>query len=103
MSRVMGCTIKTTCTKPVKDYRQFRYHVARGCKEWQALYHKRVGLEHCSSRLKEARRLGTHQFQGFERISVHATLALLAMIAVALSRAKYGQLEQIRVCSRRAS
>lgn len=96
-----GCTIKTTWIRPVKDYRQFGYRIARGSEEWQALYHKRIGVEHCNSRLKETRRLEKHQFRGFERISVHATLAVLAMMAVALSKAKHGQLEEVRVCARK--
>ena len=96
-----GCTIKTTWIRPVKDYRQFGYHITRSSEEWQALYRKRVGVERCNSRLKETRRLAKHQFRGFERISVHATLAVLAMMAVALSKAKRGQLEEVRVCIRK--
>jgi len=96
-----GCTIKTTWIKPVKDYRQFGYHIARGSEEWHAYSHKRVACEHVNSRLKETRRLEKHQFRGFERISVHATLAVLVMMAVALSKAKYGQLDEVRVCARR--
>jgi len=96
-----GCQIKTTWIRPVKDYRQFGYRIRRGSEEWQALYHKRVAIERCNSRLKETRRLSKHQFRGFERISVHATLAVLTMMAVALSRAKLGRLEEVRVCARK--
>lgn len=96
-----GCTIKMTWIKPAKDYRQFGYCIARGSEEWQTLYHKRVAAERCNSRLKETRRLARHQFRGFERISIHATLAVLAMMAVALSKAKNGQFEEVRVCARR--
>ena len=97
----LGCTIKTTWIKPVKDFRQFGYHIKRGSEEWQALYHKRVAVERCNSRLKETRRLAKHQFRGFERISVHATLAVLAMMAVALAKAKWGLFEEVRVCARK--
>jgi hypothetical protein len=100
-SLAQGCTIKTTWIRPVKDYRQFGYRITRGSEEWQALYRKRVAAERCNSRLKETRRLAKHQFRGFERISVHATLAVLAMMAVALSKAKAGQFEKVRVCARR--
>jgi len=96
-----GCTIKTTWIRPVKDYRQFGYHITRGSEEWQALYRKRVAVERCNSRLKETRRLAKHQFRGFKRISVHATLGVLAMMAVALSKAKHGKLEEVRVCARK--
>jgi len=96
-----GCTIKTTWIKPAEDYRQFGYRITRGSDEWQALYRKRVAAERCNSRLKETRRLAKHQFRGFERISVHATLAVLAMMAVALSKAKRGDLEEVRVCARK--
>jgi hypothetical protein len=89
--------------RPVKDYRRFGYHIDRGSEEWQALYHKRVAVERCNSRLKEMRRLSKHQFRGFERISVHAALAVLAMMAVALSKAKWGQFEEVRVCARKIS
>ena len=54
----------------------------------------------CNSRLKETRGLAKHQFRGFERINVHATLAVLAMRAVALSKAKEGQFEEVQVCAR---
>ena len=97
----LGCTIKTTWIKPVKDYRQFGYNITRGSEEWQALYHKRVAVERCNSRLKETRRLAKHQFRGFERIGVHSTLAVLTMMAVALAKAKWGLFEEVRVCARR--
>ena len=96
-----GCTIKMTWIRPVRDYRQFGYRIKRGSEEWQSLYHKRVAVERCNSRLKEMRRLSKHQFRGFERISVHATLAVLAMMAVALSKAKHRQFEEVRVCARK--
>lgn len=86
---------------PVHDYRRFGHWIKRGSEEWQALYHKRVAAERCNSRLKETRRLAKHQFRGFKHISVHAALAVLAMMAVALSKAKLGQLEEVRVCARR--
>ena len=98
-----GCTIKMAWIRPVKDYRRFGYHIDRGSEEWQALYHKRVAAERCNSRLKETRRLSKHQFRGFERISVHATLAVLSMMAVALSKAKAGQFEKVRVCARKVA
>jgi len=98
-----GCTIKMAWIRPVKDYRRFGYHINRGSEEWQALYHKRVAVERCNSRLKEMRRLSKHQFRGFERISVHATLAVLAMMAVALCKAKHGQFEEVRVCARKVA
>jgi transposase len=91
----------TTWIKPAEDYRQFGYRIKRGSEEWQELYRKRVAVERCNSRLKETRRLANHQFRGFERISVHATLAVLAMMAVALSKAKQEQLEEVRVCARK--
>jgi len=58
-----------------------------------------LSIEHCNSRLKETRKLAKHQFRGFERIS--ATLAVLAMMAVALSKARHGELEEVRFCARR--
>jgi IS5 family transposase len=97
------CTIKMTWIKPAKDYRQFGYRITRGSDEWQALYHKRVAVERCNSRLKETRRLAKHQFRGFERISIHATLAVLAMMAVALAKAKKEQFGEVRVCTRRTT
>lgn len=96
-----GCTIKTSYIRAVKDYRRFGHRVARGSTEWKELYRKRVAVEHCNSRLKETRRLEKHQFRGFERIGVHATLAVLTMMAVALSKAEQGQFEEVRVCSRK--
>ncbi len=60
-----------------------------------------VEPEYQRLRLKETRRLAKHQFRGFKRISVHATLGVLAMMAVALSKAKQGQFEEVRVCARK--
>ena len=87
--------------RPGKDYSQVGYRIGRGSEEWQALYRKRVAAERCNSRLKETRRLAKHQFRGFERISIHATLAVLTMMAVTLSKAKIGQPEEVRLCVRR--
>jgi hypothetical protein len=102
-SLAQGCGIKTTWIKPVKDYRQFGYRIKRGSKEFQEFYRKRVAAERCNSRLKETRRLAKHQFREFERISVHATLSVLAMMAIALSRAKFGQFGEVRMCGRRVA
>jgi hypothetical protein len=96
-----GCTIKIRWIRPVKDYRQFGYRIARGSAEWHALYRKRVAAERCNSRLKETRRLTKHQFRRFERISVHATLSVLAMMAIALTKAKRGLFEEVRTCTRK--
>jgi len=95
------CGIKRIWIRPSKDYRQFGNHITRGSEEWQALYHKRVAVERCNSRLKETRRLAKHQFRGFERTSVHSTLAVLSMMVVALSKAKTGQLQEVRFCARK--
>jgi hypothetical protein len=54
------CTIKTSYIRAVKDYRRFGHRFARGSAEWKALYRKRIGAEHCNSRLKETRRLEKH-------------------------------------------
>ena len=45
--------------------------------------------------VKETRRLAKHHFRRFERISVHATLAVPNLMAVALSKARLGQLHEV--------
>jgi len=94
------CPLKIIWVRPIHDYRRFGYRVKRGTEEWKELYHQRVGVERCISRLKETRRLEDHCFRGFERINIHSTLSVLVMQAVALAKAKVGQIEQVRLCGR---
>jgi IS5 family transposase len=94
------CGLKTVWVRPVHDYRRFGHRIKRGSEEWSELYRKRSSIERTNSRLKETRRLEGHCFRGFDRINIHMTLSVLVMQAVALVKAKAGQMDEIRVCVR---
>ena len=95
------CPLKVAYIHPDHDYRRFGYHIPRTAPEWQEIYNKRVAVERVYSRLKGKRRLNSHCFRGFNKINLHCTLSLLVMQAMALARVKVGQLDQIRVSSRK--
>lgn len=97
---LLKCGLKTVWVRPVHDYRRFGYQIKRGTEQWKELYHKRVSIERVNSRLKETRRLEAHCFRSFDRINIHTTLSVLVMQAVALAKAKAGQMDEIRVCVR---
>ena len=97
---LLKCGLKTIWVRPVHDYRRFGYRIKRGTEEWKELYRKRVSIERVNSRLKETRRLETHCFRGFDRINIHTTLSVLVMQAVALAKAKAGQMDELRMCVR---
>lgn len=44
--------------------------------------------------------LEDHCFRGFDRINIHCTLSILVMQALALAKARAGQMDEIRVCVR---
>ena len=95
------CGLKMVWVRPVHDYRRFGYRVKRGTEQWVRLYRKRGTIERTYSRLKQTRRLESHCFRGFESINTHATLSVLVMQSVALTKAKKGQLDELRACVRR--
>lgn len=95
-----GCGLKTVWVRPVHDYRRFGYRVKRGTKQWEELYRKRSSIERTNSRLKQTRRLESHCFRGFDNVNIHSTLSVLVMQAVALARAKVGEMDEIRTCVR---
>ena len=95
------CSLKVAIINPGHDYRRFGYHVPRISPQWQELYNKRSAVERVFSRLKDKRRLDSHCFRGFKKINLHCTLSILVMQAMALSKAKNGQFEEVRVCARR--
>lgn len=96
----LKCGLKTVWVRPVHDYRRFGYRIKRGTEQWKELYRERVSIERVNSRLKETRRLEDHCFRGFDRINIHTTLSVLVMQAVALAKAKAGQMDKIRTCVR---
>ncbi|MFC2011026.1 transposase [Chloroflexota bacterium] len=95
------CGLKMIWVRPVHDYRRFGYRVKRGTEEWAELYHLRGSIERTYSRLKQTRRLEGHCFRGFNSINIHATLSVLVMQSIALSKARAGQMDELRVCVRR--
>jgi transposase len=94
------CQIKTAWIKPGHDFRRFGYRIKRGTKEFDNIYSRRTAVERVNSRLKDKRRLDAHCTRGFDKINLHCTLSVLAMNAMALAKAKAGQLYQIRCSSR---
>jgi len=94
------CGLKTVWIRPVRDYRRFGYRIKRGTEEWTESYRKRGAIERVNSRLKQTRRLEAHCFRGFNSINIHATLSVLVMQSIALSKARAGQMDELRVCVR---
>ena len=86
---------------PVHDYRKLGYRIRRDSPEYRGLYNKRSAAERVNSRLKARRRLDSHCFRKRERINVHVTFSTIAMLAMALSKAEAGRLDEIRVCGRK--
>ncbi len=97
------CGLKMVWVRPVHDYRRFGYRVKRGTEEWERLYRKRGSIERTYSRLKQTRRLEGHCFRGYDSINIHATLSVLVMQATALSRARTGHMDELRVCVRQVN
>jgi IS5 family transposase len=95
------CPLKVAYVRPGHDYRRFGYRISRTSSEWQELYNKRTAIERMFSRLKDKRRLNSHCFRGFSKINLHCTLSVLVMQAMALSRVKAGQVDDIRACARK--
>jgi hypothetical protein len=95
------CSIKMMWVKPVHDYRRFGYRIKRGTEEFNTIYRKRVAVERVNSRLKDKRRLDSHCLRGLPKLNLHCTLSVLAMNAMALAKAKLGQLSEVRVTARR--
>jgi len=96
----MECGLKTVWIRPIHDYRRFGYRIKRDTEQWTRLYRKRSSIERTYSRLKQTRRLEGHCFRGFESINIHATLSVLVMQSVALTKVKAGQMDQVRMCVR---
>ena len=95
------CRLKYILIHPVHDYRRFGYRIPRSSPEWRSIFNKRVAAERVFSRLKEKRHLTLHCFRGRTRIALHVSLAILTTMAMALSRAQAGKLDEIRVCGRK--
>ena len=95
------CRLKTIWIHPVRDYRRFGYRIARGSEEWSSRYRKRVAVERAISRLKDKRRLNAHYFRSSRKISLHCTLSVLTMNAMALSQIQAGKLNKIRATARK--
>lgn len=95
------CSLKVAIINPGHDYRRFGYHIPRTSPQWKELYNKRSAVERVFSRLKDKRRLDSHCLRGFKKISLHCTLSILVMQAMALAKAQAGQLREVRVCARR--
>jgi hypothetical protein len=95
------CPHKQIMVHPVHDYRRFGYRIPRNSPEYKQLYNRRSAAERVNSRVKGWRRLNSHRFRKRERINLHVTLSTIAMLAMALSKAEAGKLDEIRVCARK--
>ena len=95
------CPVKMMWVKPVHDYRRFGYRIKRGTEEFTSIYRKRVAVERVNSRLKDKRRLDSHCLRGLQKLNLHCTLSVMAMNAMALAKVQSGQLNEVRVSSRR--
>ena len=58
--------------------------IMRGSYEWKHLYDKRVSVERLFSRMKEFRRLSSVHHRGIEKVTLHAYLSTLTIVASAV-------------------
>ena len=77
--------------------------IRRGSQEWQDLYALRQSVERVFKSLKQSRSLGEHCVRGLKRVSLHASLSMLAFQATALYRLQSGQAEWLRWQVRRVA
>lgn len=92
------CSLKVVWVRPVHDFRRFGHRIKRGTQEYEELYDKRPAIERVNGRLKNHRRLESHCFRGFDGISIHGTLAVLVMQAMALAKVRAGRIDEVRRC-----
>ena len=102
-----GCELKVKGTKaighcqdwvwenPMNDLRVLGV-VARASEEWKEHYAKRQSVERLFGSLKRSRNLEVHFSRNINRMTLHATLSLVAYQATALARAKEDELANLR-------
>ncbi len=62
----------------------------RASAEWKGLFRKRTSIERWFASAKHSRLLDRHQFLGQKRVSLHATMSVLAYLLTALGRLRAG-------------
>ncbi len=68
----------------------------RASAEWKDLFRKRTSIERWFASAKHSRLLDRHQFLGRERVSLHATMSVLAYLLTALGRLRAGDYQGMR-------
>lgn len=77
--------------------------LARESKKWTRLYRKRTAAERVNARLKDWLLLDGLTIRGMNKVTMHATVALLVMLAGAMAMAGAGQVERVRQVVRLAA
>ena len=62
--------------------------VRRGTAEWEALYSLRQSVERAFKSMKESRRLERHYVRGLAKVSLHASMSVLAYTATMLAKTR---------------
>lgn len=75
----------------------------RHTERWEALMATRQAVERCFSRLKGHRTLDVHCRRGLRKVRLHVLMAVLALQAGAVAKAKIGELGGVRVCTRKVA
>lgn len=66
---------------PDHKLREAPYNILRGTNEWKLLFNSRTSVERCFSELKDRHLLREPKVRGIWRMSIHAFLSIIALIA----------------------
>lgn len=81
---------------PLREDRRIFTPVSRSSYKWQRLYNTRTSVERINSRIDGSFGFEKHYIRGLKKMRVKCGLALCVMLAIALARAKDGELSRIR-------
>ncbi len=99
-----GCLSRDTVVEIDRQENLRRYSlIPRRTAEWKALYAKRQSVERCFSRLKQHRALDSHCKRGLRKVTLHALMGIVTMLAAAVVRAERGEIDRLREVSRRVA
>lgn len=74
---------RTKAERRILDIRDFP-GIARSTQEWKDVYDKRTSVERLFSRAKALRRLDNVRYRGIRKVTLHALLSTLSIVATAI-------------------
>ena len=80
-----------------------RLEIDQASPEWIRSYRRRTSVERVFARLKGHRSLARHSRRRLLPVTLHCTLAVLTMQAVALAHVEQGDTQKLRQCARRVA